>query len=109
MHRRILQGAALTAALAMCAAVPALAHEETVYHGNDFAQVLSGHLEIKGCDREPDGHAVRAQWRNSSGVITYGAWDTTADAVCANEALPSSAVEFRVCENDVGCSAWVNK
>lgn len=96
--------------LALAVAWPALAHEASVFHGSDYARVYNSHASIQACDMEGDGNGVRAHWRDSAGNITAGDWDTNGnDPGCASDSLPSSAVEFRICENNVGCSAWNQK
>lgn len=107
--RTIRLTALLGGALTIAAALPAQAHEAAVFHGEDYARTYNWHAYIGACDREGDGHAVRAHWRNSSGDITVGLWDTTATSDCAIQELPTPAVQYRICENDVGCSAWINE
>lgn len=101
----------LCVAIAATAAVPALAHEVLIYHGSDTARVYDTHTRIVVCDNEADGHAVRAHWRDSNLNITIGNWDLNgSDPGCSTpNTLPSNAIEFRLCENDVGCTEWSNK
>jgi hypothetical protein len=57
---------------------------------------------------ESDGNGVRSHWRDIAFNVTVGDWDPDgAGGYCRIEVLPSSAVEYRVCENNVGCSGWV--
>lgn len=108
MRSKKLGLAAIAAAIVgTTVAWPALAHEAAVFHGSDYARVYNSHASIQACDGEGDGNGVKAHWRDSSGNITAGGWDTNGnDPGCATNPLPSSAVEFRICENNVGCSAW---
>lgn len=86
------------------------AHSVGVYHGNDFAFVYDFHSNIQACDQEADGHGVRAHWRSFNGNITVGSWDPNgAYGACGEDFLPPDAQEFRVCEAEVGCSAWEPK
>lgn len=98
----------VTGAMAAIAAAPAQGHWTcAAQHGNDYACVNETHSIIYACDAEADGHGVRAHWRDISYNVTIGSWDTSgADGGCAQDYFPPSAVQFRVCENEVGCSAW---
>jgi len=111
MIRKFALAALLAAALAAMFAIPALAHEVKIWHGNDTSRVWNTHTQINACDHEPDGNGVRAHWRDSAGNISAGDWDPDGSAgpQCGTDNLPSSATQFRLCENDVGCTEWTNK
>ncbi len=97
----------LIVAIAVVAALPAWAHQHRAYHNNDYAEINSTHDWIIACDREVDGHGVRAKWRDVLGNVTNGSWDSDgAGGSCVTNLIPNSAIEFRVCEADVSCSDW---
>ena len=98
-------------AVAAAAAVPALAHEVLIFHGSDTARVYDVHTKLVVCDNEADGHGVRAHWRDANLNLSIGNWDLNgSDPGCSTpNTLPSNAIEFRLCENDVGCTEWTNK
>lgn len=108
--RKSLVGGIVAAALVVMA-VPALAHEVLIYHGNDTARVYDSHTKIFVCDNEQDGNWVRPHWRDVNLNLTIGNWDESgASGGCSTpNTLPSSAIEFRLCEEVVGCTEWTNK
>jgi len=106
---RLIALAALASGAAVVAgSLPAQAHDSCdAVHGLDVACVYDAHVHIRACDGETDGHQVRAHWRNASGDISAGTFDQNgSDPGCAINVLPSSAVDFRVCEEVAGCSGW---
>ncbi len=109
--RKLALGVLLSAAVAAALAVPALAHEVMIWHGNDTSRVWNTHSYINACDNEADGNRVRAHWRDSAGNITAGNWDPDGSAGpdCGTDTLPGGAVQFRLCEEVVGCTEWTNK
>ena len=103
---RVLCAMAITAALV---AVPAWAHQWTGdHHGSDYAEMGQQHETIRACDGEADGNGVRPHTRNIVNNIDAWAWDTNgADPGCGIwDPIPYEEIEFRICENNVGCSAW---
>jgi hypothetical protein len=106
---RILCLLGVVSAMSAIAATPAPAHDHCgAVHGNDYACVTDNHTRLHTCDMESDGNGVRSHWRDFALNVTVGNWDPDgAGGYCRIEVLPSSAVEFRVCENNVGCSGWV--
>ncbi|MDQ3933506.1 MAG: hypothetical protein M3340_02620 [Actinomycetota bacterium] len=101
--------AVVGAGMALAGAPSAGAHATCVEHTYDKACVNEVHDTIRACDGEADGHAVRAHWRvymAPSWTIFAGSWDTTTNSGCVYDPLPLDAREFRICENDVGCSGW---
>ncbi len=109
--RKFALAAVLTAAAAAMLAVPALAHDVLIWHGNDTSTVWNVHSQINACDNEADGNGVRAHWRDSAGNVSIGDWDPDGSGgpACGTDNLPSSAVQFRLCENNVGCTPWTNE
>lgn len=100
-------GVLATAAVIAIGGAPAQAHYGRVYHGSDFASISDLHDLLKACDYEADGHGVRAHWRTITGDIGVTDWDYDgAGGYCGWGIPPASAIEFRICENDEGCSAW---
>lgn len=97
-----------TTAVIAAGGSPAQAHYNSVHHGDDWATINTAHDYLKACDQEADGHGVRAHWRTITGDIGVTGWDPDGanGPYCGWGVPPSSAIEFRVCENDVGCSAW---
>jgi len=92
---------------------PAGAHERCVNQGNDTActRYMNGdtHFWLDACDREADGHKVRA-WADASTFTgpRHGNWDENgADPGCQNDVLAvGSALWWHmVCEEVEGCSA----
>ena len=102
--------AGLSAGAAIIGLPSASAHDVCAWHTYDVACVQDNHQVLKTCDGEADGHAVRAQYTVLlSDRIFVGSWDTTTNAGCVFDRLPLDANQFRVCENDVGCSGWKPK
>ncbi|HEV3001663.1 MAG TPA: hypothetical protein VGW75_13060 [Solirubrobacteraceae bacterium] len=100
-------GVLATTAVIAAGGAPAQAHYDRYYHGSDFASISDSHDLLKACDYESDGHAVKAQWRTWTFEIGGTGWDADgAGGDCARAVPPGDAAEFRVCENDVGCTAW---
>jgi hypothetical protein len=99
------------AAMLVAAAAPALAHRENAPpHGSDEAFVDANHLAITACDREADGHGVRAEY------YTWGSQNTLRSVGDANGSASGCGTElsedgweikqFRVCEETEGCKGW---
>ena len=113
MHKLRVAGiaSAFAVGMALGGAPAAQAHDTCVWHGYDKACVSEGHSVISACDGESDGHAVRAHWTIVfTGPLRVGDWDTTSDYfVCARNSMSLDTDDFRICENDVGCSGWKAK
>jgi hypothetical protein len=57
----------------LAAQMPASAHADRVYHGDDYGSVSADHRSIAVCDNEPDGHGVRVWFYMESGR-SVGIW-----------------------------------
>lgn len=99
----------LGALSAIGVASPAQAHDTcAATHGSDYACVTNSHSIIWACDGESDGHGVKAHSRDATFNIDAYNWDLNgADPGCSQDPMPTSEIEFRICENEVGCSGWV--
>jgi hypothetical protein len=92
-------------------ALPTSAHETyPIWHGNDYAAVIADHKVVEVCDNElDDGHYVYAE-------LYFGLENTVRreadgpDVGCDIETFdfPSGAQaeEFRLCEENKGCTRW---
>jgi len=95
---------AAAAALAMAGgALPAQAHS------GHWIYVTGGQAKFDGtwltvCDTAVDGNRVRAHLRSNTGNIYYSGWAPSQS--CNTEGHPTSIVQFRVCAENHGCSAW---
>jgi hypothetical protein len=89
-------------------AAPSQAHKTWAYHGNDFASVGDGHYTVNACDKEADGHRVRAQYFTVLNPSAQnGSWDPDgADGHCAHNTPGIRITDYRVCEEGVGCGPW---
>jgi hypothetical protein len=92
----------------------AQAHEACVNHGDDTActRFTNGdsHFWLDACDRESDGHRVRA-WADAATFSGQrpGNWDPNgANSGCANDVLAVGSALWWVCEEVDGCSAHRN-
>jgi hypothetical protein len=105
--RRILgMLAGITATLAVLVAgqTPAEAHQKTIYHGNDFATTSSNHMMGVVYDAEVDGHHICAEWRDEFDTYTEcDGGDQQGDTVGP---FNFPVKEFRLCEENKGCTAW---
>ncbi len=62
---------------------------------------------VDSCDREEDGHRVRAWYELVNGRVEYGEWDPNGAKPGCGHAYPYGAVDgIRICEEVVGCSPW---
>jgi hypothetical protein len=107
--RRLLSKRALIvfALIAVMVPVTAWAHQGFNFHGSDYAEMGPNHDTIWACDGESDGNGVRAHTRNAVGNIDAWDWDTDgAGGGCARNNIPNEEIEYRICENNVGCSDW---
>jgi hypothetical protein len=85
---------------------PASAHYDYAYHGKDITTVSDYHWVVTVCDQEADGHVVVGEYKFEDGS-RQSAWDTNGSkAGCGSGTLIQPAVEFRLCEEDKGCTKW---
>ena len=87
---------------------PAQAHQTCMFHNNDSACVYSySHETIQACDGEQDGHRVRAQYYVYYSIARqYGNWDSYGPGCAYNYAPNLGITQYRICEEEVSCSAW---
>ncbi len=89
-------------------AVPSQAQARVcVLHGSDYACVSDDRTSITVCDRERDGHHVRAQYYlDYDPARHFGPWDRNgADSPCYRR-WRTGINWFRLCEVRSGCSWW---
>jgi hypothetical protein len=94
----------------LIAAPPAWADTFCAWHGDDVGCVHAGHSSFAACDREADGHKVRAWVISEFGDTIIGPFDDNGSASGCDGASYSESfdlVRVRACEEVVGCSAWV--
>jgi hypothetical protein len=80
------------------------------WHGDDVGCVEVGHYQVTSCDREADGHYVRAWYIDNKYFDAHaGAWDLNGSQAGCDWVTLSQyfAVGVRACEEVVGCSNWV--
>jgi hypothetical protein len=88
------------------ASSPANAHNYCKNHVHDAGCVKNDHHSLDSCDREADGHRVRAWWWTSDGQGP-GAWDDNgADSGCDRVWTINWTQAARTCEEVEGCSDW---
>jgi hypothetical protein len=87
------------------AAGPAGAHEAYASHGQDYAGVASNHRDWIVRDLECDGNRVTGHFTLSNGIQR-----SFSDSGCSSGGpsgtFTSPVTRVRVCEANVGCSAW---
>jgi hypothetical protein len=108
--RRLLVTAATTLGIFVAAAPAAEADTFCAWHGDDVGCVHVGHSSFAACDREPDGHKVRAWVISEFGDTLVGPFDDNGSASgCDGASYVESydLVRVRTCEEVVGCSDWV--
>lgn len=106
MKRKALGLAALLCVAFAVTAASAYGHYTWVYHGQDIAIVIEGHSGIYSCDEENDGHFVRAHTRNVTGQI-HVHYRTYGPGQCSQISYyMQGQIEFRLCEEVVGCTDW---
>jgi hypothetical protein len=106
LNLRILRvSVALAAVLGVFVAgqLPASAHEDKVYHGDDFALAYSDHLTIALCDEEKDGHYVYAQVQYGTAGLDQIINTNGADGNCVVEDYSSAVSWVEICEETKGC------
>lgn len=108
--RRAVLIAVFTAALLAWSPGVSYAHEVWVNHGSDEAVVSWNHHGLIAFDGECDGNNVRAVgYYLGSGEIPYFTEVTDSNGCQSGGSIvsaPYEFVSFRVCEVNVGCSAW---
>jgi hypothetical protein len=63
---------------------------------------------LEYCDTKVDGNRVRVQLRQYAGAtVYYSGWAPSQG--CNTEGHPTYISQFRVCAENVGCSAWYNR
>jgi len=108
---KIVLTSCLVVAAGLWIAVPgAHAHADCVEDaGGDAACVRDNHSRVDACDREPDGHYVRAHYTTQISHPNYyhGPWDSNGSADGCSHVWPNtSVVQYRICEEVAGCSVW---
>ncbi|HEY0640247.1 MAG TPA: hypothetical protein VGD67_21670 [Pseudonocardiaceae bacterium] len=111
LMRTLLACAAVGVAV-MGSASPAQAHSGhwiSVYNGSGIVigQAMFEGSFITVCDRRVDGNSVRAHLLRNDGQVFYTGWAPSQS--CTREGHPSSILQFRVCAENNGCSAWHNR
>jgi hypothetical protein len=82
----------------------AYGHQVAVYHGSDVAWVDATHDHLDVDDRECDGNYVYAQGYDALGFIQVT--DTNGCSSGWGHGDGLNFYLFRICEQNVGCSAW---
>jgi hypothetical protein len=115
MRRTALRGIVLcltiAASLAAAGSVNA-SHKYCAWHGDDVGCAEIGNRTVTSCDREADGHRVRAWYIDNRNFEEHaGAWDLNgSQSGCDSVGVqpsPAQAVFVRACEEVVGCSNYV--
>lgn len=105
----LLVGICAAAAVVLPAAPAQAYHNFCARHGDDVGCLKEGHRALDSCDREADGHRVRAWYRSQSNGEFPGAWDENgADAGCDRVWTVYYGTHVNVCEEVVGCAGWTN-
>lgn len=101
---------ALAAVLAVLVAgqMPTSAHGKFIYHGDgefkDFAGISSDHENGVAFDGERDGHYVCAEWRDEFDLYKEcDGGDSGGDYIGP---FDFPVEEFRLCEENKGCTDW---
>jgi hypothetical protein len=99
----------LVLAIFALSTTPALAHTDELRHGDDYVIMSADHKSGYVCDREADGHAVRATWVDFTGHLHEWEVDKT-DPGCDKFTFDSfAASEVKLCEYTSGkqwCTKW---
>ena len=108
--RRAVLIAVFTVALLAFNTTAVFAHYTEAWHGSDKAFIFASHDELNVQDGECDGNYVYAQgyWWNPtiSSNILVTVWDTNGCSFGFEWARGTDFHTYRVCEQNVGCSAW---
>lgn len=99
-------------ALLVVVALPAAsasAHDFCAQHGEDVGCLKEAHRALDSCDRESDGHRVRAWYRSENNGEFPGAWDGNgANPGCDRVWTYYYGTHVNVCEEVVGCAGWTD-
>jgi hypothetical protein len=99
-------------AFLVAAASVSASHKYCAWHGDDVGCAEIGNRTVTSCDREPDGHMVRAWYIDNRNFQEHaGAWDMNgSQSGCDSVPVapsPATAAYVRACEEVVGCSNYV--
>ena len=100
----------LIGALALASQASA-SHKYCAWHGDDVGCAEIGNHEVTSCDRETDGHSVRAWYTDNAHFEDHaGAWDSNGSQPGCDSVqfFQYVALAVRACEEVVGCSNWVH-
>jgi hypothetical protein len=103
--RKLMVMAVTLATMLVAAQVPALAHNVVLFHGYDKAVIGEEHFGVTVCDNERDGHYVWAELRYAPFGVTNREADG-GDRGCDTEVFSIRHEEFRLCEENKGCTRW---
>jgi hypothetical protein len=107
--RRLMSVSAIAVGLVMAFATPASAHDINLYHGSDYGWIET-HDTAYVWDEECDGNTVFVQYRYSTigGIVTSSVYDNNGCNNTGNvrSTYPQRMTSARICETNVGCSAW---
>ena len=98
-------------AFLVVASPAAASHKYCTWHGEEVGCVEIGHQQVTSCDREADGHYVRAWYIDNTYFQDHaGAWDLNGSQPGCDYVrfYQYFAVAVRACEEVVGCSNWVD-
>jgi len=97
-------------ALLMVGPTTAPAVDWCAAHGDDVACVKEAQEALDSCDREADGHRIRAWGEDYPGYQFYGEWDNNgANSGCDRVWRYQKIWSARACEEVAGCGAWVSE
>lgn len=109
MIRRIVTMAGIGIVLSMAFATSASAHTIGLYHGADSGGVVR-HNVVAVMDKECDGNTVFVQYYVSTigGSVLYKLYDSNGcnNSGSTRDHYPQQVTKARICETNVGCSAW---
>ena len=100
--------AALAAGVTLAIANPTSASADSghwIYVTGGKAMFSGSNITV--CDTAVDGNRVRAQLMSNTSTIYFTGWAPSQG--CITEGHPTSIVQFRVCTENIGCSAWHNR
>jgi hypothetical protein len=111
MKKKIRRTLGVFVVLGLVVAVPALAVTRVYHPEGSYAELQPGFNNmIHACDRDVDGHRVRAWYAHNlqnPGEYTYSAWAPSggcSEYQGSSWGLPIAM--FRVCVEGEGCSDW---
>ena len=84
------------------------AHDVCATHYLDVGCSKEGDSRLDTCDREADGHYVRAHYyRIFDPSYHHGPWDGNgSQSGCSHLWVTPALTSIRVCEDSEGCGAW---